>query len=433
MRSRQRRFKKKNNLFFPSFSAFFFFCEQEDFTFCHLLPLIQSSECKPCSQSCEPPTAQLSVQPTSGKGSSSSLSPASVTEDVSLGSTSDDQDACSVVSDYDCPCGEESSSVEDLQSISSSLRDSEYFKDLQGGTLPSQTTVSTVTAVPECIIQESVDLQESLTTTSTTINQPAQTFLTTHSPQLNAPPPSYEQPTEECPPSFVVTQLSPKLLPGGIIDGDDALGPAVGPNLTDLNLNGLLELMETPTPTTALEEGKEQSTMDLDGELDLDSFPILIRSMSTSRRHSWGVPLSPITLGRRLSLDTKAIDSDGERDDDDEQRNNLFQSTYSCSPCPEEEFSSPDAFSLRDHGEPGRQLYSRSQILATDEYSRAAHISRVVQTSKQAARAAGAEEFDPEENLHSTEGQTHIAKQRNNRSDTKDSGSVTWYEFLSNE
>lgn len=50
-----------------------------------------ASECKPCSRSCEPPTAQLGVLPTSGKGSSSSLSPASVTEDVSLGSTSDDQ------------------------------------------------------------------------------------------------------------------------------------------------------------------------------------------------------------------------------------------------------------------------------------------------------------------------------------------------------
>ncbi len=40
-------------------------------------------------------------------------------------------------------------------------------------------------------------------------------------------------------------------------------------------------------------------------------------------------------------------------------------------------------------GVPGRHLYSRSEILATDECSRAAHISRVVQTSKQAARAAG--------------------------------------------
>lgn len=51
----------------------------------------------------------------------------------------------------------------------------------------------------------------------------------------------------------------------------------------------------------------------------------------------------------RLSLDTKAIDSDGERDDDDdeERQNSLFQSTYSCSPCPEEDSGSPDGFSLR--------------------------------------------------------------------------------------
>ncbi|XP_026013525.1 rho guanine nucleotide exchange factor 18 isoform X2 [Astatotilapia calliptera] len=207
--------------------------------------------------------------------------------------------------------------------------------------------------------------------------------------------------------------------------------------------------METAS-TAAMEGAKDQCSMDFDGEPDLDSFPILIRSMSTSRRHSWGVPLSPINLGRRLSLDTKAIDSDGERDDDDdeERQNSLFQSTYSCSPCPEEDSGSPDGFSLRDHGEPGRQLYSRSEILATDDCSRAAHISRVVQTSKRAARAAGAEEFDPEENLHSTEGQTHMVmvqkvlqelkkyhgeKQRSSRSDAKDSGSVTWYEFLSNE
>lgn len=40
-------------------------------------------------------------------------------------------------------------------------------------------------------------------------------------------------------------------------------------------------------------------------------------------------------------------------------------------------------------GVPGRHLYSRSEILATDECSRAAHISRVVQISKQAAQATG--------------------------------------------
>ncbi|XP_041862141.1 rho guanine nucleotide exchange factor 18-like isoform X2 [Melanotaenia boesemani] len=189
--------------------------------------------------------------------------------------------------------------------------------------------------------------------------------------------------------------------------------------------------METTKPVTGQEAVKDQPTMDLDGEPDLDSFPILVRSMSTSRRHSWGVPLSPINSGRRLSLDTMVIDSD---EDDEQRQKSLFQSSQqepeSCSERPEDE---PDGSNLKATGVPGKQLYSRSEILATDECSRAAHISRVVQTSKQAARAAGVAEFDPEENLHSTEGQNHMAKQRNNRPETKDSGSLTWYEFLFNE
>ncbi|KAF3834784.1 hypothetical protein F7725_027342 [Dissostichus mawsoni] len=183
--------------------------------------------------------------------------------------------------------------------------------------------------------------------------------------------------------------------------------------------------------------------------------------MSTSRRHSLGVPMPPITLGRRLSLDTMATDSDGEREEDEEEeegQKGFFPSqqeqtygsgpgeeTDDCSlsvPCPRARVTSMAC------GVPRRHLYSRSEILATDECSPAAHISRVVQTSQQAARAAGAEEFDPEENLHSTDGQSHMlmvqkvlqelklyhgVKQGNNRLDTKVTGSVTWYEFLSNE
>lgn len=42
-------------------------------------------------------------------------------------------------------------------------------------------------------------------------------------------------------------------------------------------------------------------------------------------------------------------------------------------------------------GGPGRPLYSRSDILATDEFSHAARISRVLRTSKQAAQATGGE------------------------------------------
>ncbi|XP_042272363.1 rho guanine nucleotide exchange factor 18 isoform X1 [Thunnus maccoyii] len=401
----------------------------------------RASECKPCSQPCGPPIAQLSVQPPapSGTGSSSSLSPASTAEDVFFGNTTEDQDACSVVSDYDCPGVELSNSVEDLLALNSSLRDSEYFKDLEGGVPASPSTATIETTVPESKTLP-VGLQVSQNTDSPVINQPVQTSLTTHSTQVNAPSsPSYIEPAEPQR-SFVVSQLSPKLLPGCIIDSGDSSGPAVGLSLT-INLNGLLGSMEKVEAITGSEEEKEQTTVDGDEEPDLDSFPILVRSMSTSRRHSWGVPLSPINLGRRLSLDTMAMDSDGEREDDDEDRQSTQQQSCSHTACPGDEPDGPRQrvpcprarVTSMAAGVPVRQLYSRSEILATDECSRAAHISHVVQTSKQAARAAGAEEFDPEENLHSTEGQSHIAKQRINKSDAKGVANVTWYEFLSNE
>lgn len=215
-----------------------------------------------------------------------------------IASLDDPQDACSVVSDYDCPGVDLSNSVEDLLALSSSLRDSEYFKDLEGGILASQSTTTTVSTVPESKTR-TVGLQVSLNRDIPVINQPLQTPLTTHSPQVNAQSSSsYIEPAEEHQRSFVVTQLSPKLLPGCIIDSGDSSGPAVGLSLT-INLNGLLGSMETVKAITGSEGEVEQTTMDFDGEPDLDSFPILVRSMSTSRRHSWGVPVSPINLGRR--------------------------------------------------------------------------------------------------------------------------------------
>lgn len=246
--------------------------------------------------------------------------------------------------------------------------------------------------------------------------------------------------------SFVVTQLNPKSLPGFIIDSRDSSGPAVGGSWT-IDLNGLLGSMESAKIIAESEIGKKKNNMDLDGEPDLDSFPILVRSMSTSRRHSWGVPISPINLGRRLSLDTDTMDSSGDRDED-EDRDSLFKSTelqtVNCTASPSGvQGDKPDGPKLKvpcprarvistAPGAVGRHLFSHSDILTTDQHSRAAHVSHVVQTSKQAARAAG-EELDPEENLQSTEGQCHIAKQRNNSVDAKGSGNVTWYEFLSNE
>ncbi|XP_037324974.2 rho guanine nucleotide exchange factor 18 isoform X2 [Pungitius pungitius] len=412
----------------------------------------RASECKPCSQPCGSPASQLGVQPHAGSSSSSSLSPASVTEDVFFGSLNKDQDTCSVVSDYDFPCAEVRSSLEDLLGLS---RDSEYLKDLEGGIPAARSTSSTVTIVPRSQAP-SAGLQVALNSTSAALYEPSQTSLSTHSAHVHAASssPFYIRPAEEPHQNFVVNQLNPKLLPGCIIDSGDS--SAVGLSLT-INLNGLLGSMEPARGVTGSGEAKEQPAMEFEGETDLDSFPILVRSMSTSRRHSWGVPVSPINLGRRLSLDTMAVDSDGEREDDEEGEKGLFQSplaqTSGCTACPGEKTdgSMPMVPCPRARltsmavGVRRRHLYSRSEILATDECSRAAHISRVVQTSKQAARAAGAEEFDPEENLHSSDGHSHMlmvqkvlqelklyhgAKERNN---SKVSGNVTWYEFLSHE
>lgn len=181
-----------------------------------------------------------------------------------------------MVSDYDCPCAEASASLEEL------LTDSESFTDLDGRT----STASPGTSRPGCETL-SVGLQGSLPAD----RQPeAASSHCSHLAQLTP---------EELQHNLVVTQLSPKVLPGCFIDSGASSGPALGLSLT-ISLNGLLGTMEAAKGTEEPEEVKEeQSSLELEGEPDLDSFPILVRSMSTSRRHSWGVPVSPINLGRR--------------------------------------------------------------------------------------------------------------------------------------
>lgn len=190
------------------------------------------------------------------------------------------QDTLSEVSDYDCPC-EVSDSVEDLLGLSPSLRDSEYFKDLEEG-IPSLHFTT---------VQEGQSL--TLGTQVPSDLQPAWTPLaTTSSPVSDAPPSAgCIQPAEEI--QKTLGHIFPKLPD---CDGVASLGPPL--DLT-INLNGLLRMMEMPNGVSGSKEVREEHSVDLESELEMDSFPILVRSMSTSRRHSWGVPLSPINLGRR--------------------------------------------------------------------------------------------------------------------------------------
>ncbi|XP_050950682.1 rho guanine nucleotide exchange factor 18 isoform X3 [Labeo rohita] len=186
-----------------------------------------------------------------------------------------------------------------------------------------------------------------------------------------------------------------------------------------------------------------------DEDSDTDNFPTLVRSMSTSRRHSWEVPVSPIDLGRRFSLDTNGIDSDGEREVHCLTKSpNLPSSSFSESSV-EETTSAAESESSKTPNlpTPAKTVYSRSEILATDEKSQADKVSRILETSKQAAREAG-EEQESEEGLQSVEGRSHVlmvqkvlqelkqyhgAKRSTSIERKEATGNFTWYEFLAIE
>ncbi|XP_036410058.1 rho guanine nucleotide exchange factor 18-like isoform X3 [Megalops cyprinoides] len=177
--------------------------------------------------------------------------------------------------------------------------------------------------------------------------------------------------------------------------------------------------------------------------------------MSTSRRHSWSVPLSPLEPGRRLSLETPTVESDGEREDGCSPQSltcppDLGQS-FSFPECPRERRlgqNRPPGGKPKKPNKPGRSSSLRSEILAS-ETSQAAHVSRVLETSKRAAGSTGAEGQELGVILQTKEGQSHVlmvqtvlqelkqyhgAKQRTtSRGGEEHSSDVTWFEFLSNE
>ncbi|XP_076879925.1 rho guanine nucleotide exchange factor 18 isoform X2 [Brachyhypopomus gauderio] len=341
----------------------------------------RGSEYKPCA---------LSNRTISATSSSSSLSPSSIAEDVFFSGTPNDKNF---------ECSGQDSSVEDLLDLNSSLRDSEYFRDLHAG--------------------PGVDLSPSENQLS---------ILITPVSESQDTPPLFTHPVPSC----------------------DLYHPQRSEMVSQSH--GNIDLLADQADTVAVDPAvcADEPGLKLEGDPSMESFPILVRSMSTSRRHSWDVPLSPIDLGRRFSLDTASVDSDVDRED---------PSRLQCSHLPSsspfqrsvEELDTSGAAGRAQTTQPcayGRTVYSRSDILATDEKTRAERVSRILETSKQAARASG-EENDPEEGLSSTEGQCHMlmvqkvlqelklyhgANRRPSNTDRKESsGSVTWYEFLSIE
>ncbi|XP_063057159.1 rho guanine nucleotide exchange factor 18 isoform X2 [Engraulis encrasicolus] len=358
----------------------------------------RGSEGKPCV-----PPANLD----SGIDISSSLSPSSIPEDVFFNSLTEEQSPSSTESDYENPGEQEvASSSEDLLDFNPSLRDSEFFRDLH----------------------------------------PPPDHTATAQTHKKAPP----TPTTAL--SIVITpvgehSLSPTLHVYQIVDqGGSGPEPPVTSALCQAaaaaapwhfsssnssNMENQHGDSEQPTVTvnTTVQLGDPEEPHQYLSDSDADNIPMLVRSLSTSRRHSWDAPISPIDLGRRLSLDTTAMDSDGEE-------SILVKSKcgqhFVYPECSEDEGHDND-FQQEKSGDAGRRQSDVPDGLASDERSRAAHVSRILETSSQAAKASG-EEQDLGDRLQSEEGQSHLTKHRSRGPDERESSSnVTWFEFLANE
>ncbi|MFT7798706.1 rho guanine nucleotide exchange factor 18 isoform X1 [Arapaima gigas] len=215
---------------------------------------------------------------------------------------------------------------------------------------------------------------------------------------------------------------------------------------------------QVPEFTTAVSIAEQLSDVQEaeDMELELGTFPLLVRSMSTSRRHSWEVPLSPIEPGRRLSLDTSTMDTDGDRDEDLQHPAQLYQ--YSVYPEYFSDLEEPNGPIDKDltsckvketESESEKGLYSKFEVI-TSEQCRDQSVSHTLETLTGAASVAG-EEWDLDKKLHAKDAQSHITfatlmslfssydllhrvkKTGVGMEDRETSGNVTWYEFLSNE
>uniref|UniRef100_A0A8B9F505 Uncharacterized protein n=1 Tax=Amazona collaria TaxID=241587 RepID=A0A8B9F505_9PSIT len=94
-----------------------------------------------------------------------------------------------------------------------------------------------------------------------------------------------------------------------------------------LNKGHVCSCAAVPEDGTSASEGPAEPDKELELQEAEEFFPTLVRSMSTSRRHSWESPLSPTDCKRRFSLDATEMGSDPEQED-------MEKGTQSCpEPC----------------------------------------------------------------------------------------------------
>ncbi|XP_065714208.1 rho guanine nucleotide exchange factor 18 isoform X4 [Patagioenas fasciata] len=82
-----------------------------------------------------------------------------------------------------------------------------------------------------------------------------------------------------------------------------------------LNKGHVCSCAAVPEDGTSTSECPAEADEEPDPQEATESFPTLVRSMSTSRRHSWESPLSPVDCKRRFSLGATEMGSDPEQED----------------------------------------------------------------------------------------------------------------------
>ncbi|KAM4807837.1 LOW QUALITY PROTEIN: rho guanine nucleotide exchange factor 18 [Rhinophrynus dorsalis] len=194
-------------------------------------------------------------------------------------------------------------------------------------------------------------------------------------------------------------------------------------------------------------------------EVDLDNveepIPILVRSLSTSRRHSWDDAVSPTDTVRRFSLDASEMENDGERDVDVSNSVSTKQTLTLSGPwvtkanlCIEADVGDHSLQECdtenTDGDSAGKRLRSKSEPSTLDKVS-TTRISRSLESSCPVIEVIQAPQLETIEKDHVEP--THVLfvqqvlqelKQYHGTKNKQDGSrepkqNLTWFEFLSNE
>ncbi|XP_041086771.1 rho guanine nucleotide exchange factor 18 isoform X2 [Polyodon spathula] len=331
--------------------------------------------------------------------SSESVSPPSIAEDVFFSMTEEKNDSSGDTDSEDHTL-DLNSSIEDILSLDPSLQGTEYFRDLEihltGRTNAMQEMTASVNSCP--------------------CNKPQKNngrcFQHKHS-------------SNSCPGSLSYQESSESTRePRQTTDTQDLCACA------DRQGDG------SPVNTVKfLGDSKK------DIAIEPETFPILLRTLSNSRRHSWEYPVSPVDLGKRLSLDASAMDSDGEQGEADPPQLTESFTFPEGSPAgrintagereekdPPQECPNPKPKDGSDPDDASKRLRSKSVVLLSERVG-SARLSRSLEDWYPAPE----EQKAREESEKTPEEQCHIAKQRQEtEGKASSSQDLTWYEFLSN-